>query len=606
MMRQFILLALLFSWIFTSAQEENKKDQKKEKNNQVSDEWTTYYEKSGFIETPRYDETIEYCKKLAKASEYVHYTNFGKSPEGRDLPLLIISKTGYHTFKEVKQTNNLVVMIMAGIHAGEIDGKDAGLMLIRDMVINKKQFRLLDNVTILFIPIFNVDGHEHFGQYNRINQNGPKEMGWRTNAMNLNLNRDFLKADAPETQAWLNLFVDWLPDFFIDIHATDGADYQYQTTYGLEIYGNMTEELSRWQLDMLIPFLHRTMSKSDMDICRYVAFRDWHDPESGLRSWVSPPRLSTGYTALQNRPGLLIENHMLKDYKTRVNATYLMLVNTLIFLNNNAQDLSYYVLEADKLTSSQEFRNNEMPLDFQFSNDSMMVEFKGFEYEIQESDLTGGKWVQYSDKPKTYDLPFFSKMDVTAEAKLPEFYVIPAGWYEVIKRLELHGVFVDRLLEETTLTVETYKFNKVEWAKAPYEGRFRVVDFDYDVVEKEITYPKGTAIVDLNQPTAKIAAHILEPLAPDSYLRWGFFNTVFEQKEYGESYVMEKMARDMIKKDPDLKKEYEQKKKDDESFAKSPRAQLNWFYQHTPYWDERVNVYPVTRVVKESEVQKLL
>jgi hypothetical protein len=153
----------------------------------------------------------------------------------------------------------------------------------------KKQFRLLDNVTILFIPIFNVDGHEHFGPHNRINQNGPKEMGWRTNAMNLNLNRDFLKADAPETKAWLNLFVDWLPDFFIDIHATDGADYQYHTTYGLEIYGNMTEELSKWQLDRLIPFLHRSMAKDNIDICRYVAFRDWHDPESGLRSWVSPP-----------------------------------------------------------------------------------------------------------------------------------------------------------------------------------------------------------------------------------------------------------------------------------------------------------------------------
>jgi hypothetical protein len=172
--------------------------------------------------------------------------------------------------------------------------------------------------------------------------------------------------------------------------------------------------------------------------------------------------------------------------------------------------------------------------------------------------------------------------------------------------LKMHGIYVEQMQEETTLLVETYRFNKVEWDNAPYEGRFRVVDFDYDVVEKEITYPKGTTFIDMNQPTARVAAHILEPLAPDSYLRWGFFNSIFEQKEYGESYVMEKMAREMLKKDPNLKKEYEQLKKEDESFAKSPRAQLNWFYQHTPFWDDRINLYPVGRVIKESEVGKLL
>lgn len=302
--------------------------------NKIDKKMMTYYELSNYKETPKYDATIDFCKKLAQNSSEVKFMSYGKSPQGRDLPLLIISKDGDFDLKSIRQKGKVVLMIQACIHAGEPDGKDAGLMLIRDIVISKTATALLNNLCILFIPIVNVDGHERFGKYTRINQNGPTECGWRTTAQNYNLNRDFMKADAPETQAWLQLYNEWLPDFFVDCHVTDGADYQYALTYAMEVYGNMSPELTKWTNENYISKVEKMMKADSFPITPYVQFRNWHDPRSGLISWVAPPMLSQGYAAIQNRPGLLIESHMLKDYKTRVTATYEMLKNTLIILMN--------------------------------------------------------------------------------------------------------------------------------------------------------------------------------------------------------------------------------------------------------------------------------
>ena len=240
-------------------------------------------------------------------SAIIHYSSFGESPEGRELPLLIADKDKLTNPELIKKTGRAILLIQACIHAGEPDGKDAGLMLFRDFIANPEISKLLNNVTVVFIPIYSVDGHERFSAFNRINQNGPKEMGWRTNANNLNLNRDYIKAEAPETKAWLTLFNKWNPDFFIDCHVTDGADYIYPLTYGLEINGNMDSNLTNWQKNTYLPYVTNAMEKSGNPIFPYVSFREWHDIESGLESWVTPPLLSQGYTAIANCPGLLIE-----------------------------------------------------------------------------------------------------------------------------------------------------------------------------------------------------------------------------------------------------------------------------------------------------------
>jgi hypothetical protein len=287
-----------------------------------TDEWATFYERSGKKETPRYRETMDFCRRLAMSSDWVHMTAFGKSGMGRDLPLLIIDNHGLSNPDAIKASGKIILLIQACIHPGESEGKDAGMMLIRDLVIRKQFPGLLDRVSILFIPIFNVDGHERFGPYNRINQNGPEEMGWRVTATNLNLNRDYLKADAPEMQAWLKMFNTWMPDFFIDTHTTDGADYQYVLTYQMELYGDMDPGLTDWSKNSFLKDWSGQLEKAGFPVFPYIEFRNWHNPESGIEMSVGPPMLSQVYTSLRNRPGLLLETHMLKPYEQRVSATY--------------------------------------------------------------------------------------------------------------------------------------------------------------------------------------------------------------------------------------------------------------------------------------------
>ncbi|MGM0496842.1 MAG: M14 family metallopeptidase [Bacteroidota bacterium] len=568
--------------------------------------WLTHYEKSDFKETPRYKETIEYSKKLARNSEWIHYKTFGESPQNRKLPLLIVNKDKKFTPEKINDSGKVTLLVEACIHPGEPDGKDAGLMLLRDIAIEKKYSDLLDNVTLLFIPIFNVDGHERFGPYNRINQNGPKEMGWRTTAQNLNLNRDFLKADAPEMKNWLKMFNKWMPDFFIDIHTTNGADYQYPITYAMEIFGNMDAGLTKWQKNTYLEEIKEEMQQAGHPIFPYISFREWHNPESGIVAWAAEPRLSQGYTAVQNRPGLLIETHMLKDYKTRVTATYEMLIQTLEILNKEKRNLHTLIKKADSISASKAFREKPFPLEFQATDDSTIVEFKGIEYEKVHSDLTGSNWFKYGDKPVTKEMPYFNDIKAVKTGLLPECYLIPPEWNSVIKRLKLHGVKTFKLNKKKKLKINSYLFTNVNFNKEPFEGRHRIKSFDFESYNKIEEFPEGTVIVPMNQSKSRLIAHILEPESPDSYVKWGFFNAIFEQKEYAELYVMEKMAREMLEKDSSLRNEFKEKKKEDEDFANSPWAISNWFYKKTPYWDERKNNYPVAKIYDENLFDELL
>ncbi|MBL6963508.1 MAG: M14 family metallopeptidase [Bacteroidetes bacterium] len=569
------------------------------------EDFITHYEKSGFKETSTYDQTIEYCRKLDKASEWVHYSTFGISLQGKELPLLIIDKNSMKEAREVHQTEKAVVLIQAGIHAGEINGKDAGLMLIRDIVIHKKHSNLLNQITLVFIPIYNVDGHENFSAYGRINQNGPKEMGFRTNANNLNLNRDYMKADAAETQAWLKLFLTWLPDFFIDIHSTDGADYQYALTYGMETFGTMSPQLTSWQKDVFIKYVDKRMRKAKFPIFPYVGFRNWHDPRSGLKSWVGNPMFSQAYTAMQNRPGLLIESHMLKDYETRVSSTYEMLVHSLTILNKEYYHLQGLIAESELFVSNEKFRAKKFALSYKPTSDSTIVKFKGVEYDIVKSDLSGGDWVKYSKTPKTFDIPYFDSQVADKQVFLPEAYIIPQEWTEVLYRMKLHGIETCSLAKESKINVNTYKFANPRWNTSPYEGRQVLEHFDITEVEEERLFRAGSVIVKMDQPTAKVIAYLLEPQAQGSLIYWGFFNSIFEQKEYAESYVMEKLAREMLESDANLKAEFEEKLKNEAEFKHNWWLLLNWFYSKTPYWDSRINSYPVGRIMLKTEMEEL-
>jgi len=573
-------------------------------------DWRTFYEKSGKLETPRYVATVDYCKRLDEASPLITFSTFGKSSQGRELPMLILDREGLHDPVAIRATGRIILLIQACIHAGECEGKDAGLMLFRDLalldtgygirdtaLILQPASKLLDNVSIVFIPIFNVDGHERFGPFNRVNQNGPKEMGWRTNAINLNLNRDYLKADSPEMKAWLRMFNNWMPDFFMDFHTTDGADYQYVLTYLMEIYGDMDDDLSAWSKNSFIRQMQAHMNDGGYPVFPYVYFRRWHDPRSGLITEVAPPMLSQGYTTLRNRPGLLIETHMLKPYYQRVDASYECMLTTLEILNKESKTLKDLIHRADQFVSGEVFLNTPFPLKFETrKDDSTMVEFLGMEYKAEKSDVSGGDWFVYSKNPVTMNIPYFAATRPVTSVKLPYAYIVPAEWDMVIDRLKIHGIQVTELPRDMSIKVKTCKFKNPKWQPNPFEGHHTMTNIEYDEVDEIRSFPAGSVLVEVRQQAGRIITHILEPNGNGSFVFWGFFDAIFEQKEYGESYVIEKMAREMMANDPLLEKEFDQKRTADTIFAKNPQFILNWFYNKSPYADQRKGMYPVGKI----------
>lgn len=557
---------------------------------QTNDEWQTYFEKLNYLKTPLYEETMEYFKKLAGHSDYAEMLTFGVSPQGRDLKCLIVSKDKTFTPEECKVSGKPIILNINGIHSGEIEGKDASMMLLREILITKEKEWMIDNVILLVIPIFSVDGHERFGKYNRINQNGPEEMGWRTTAQNLNLNRDWMKADAPEMKAMLKLFSDWLPDFIIDNHTTNGADYQYTITFGIEYFQSHYPEMENFIKTDFTPYLHNKMNEAGFLSYRYVAMKEWNKGlESGIVDAPALPRFSTGYAALQNRPALLVETHMLKPFKERVFATKATIEAVIEFFSENGKRL----IEINRRSDNSSF--SKIPLQFKLSDKSITVPFKGIKSYKEKSEISGAEKIVFTGEKTDMEVKLFNDVKVTKEVSLPRFYIIPAEWSFIIGRMKLHGIVIDTLKEEKIFNVKRYRFTDVKLSQTSYEGRQRVSFTQNEYYEKIKVYA-GSFLINTKQRVAKVIVHLLEPEGDDSFIKWGFFNSIFEQKEYFESYVMENIAEEMIKENPHLLREFEEKLSSDEKFRNDPYARLNFFYERSPYYDSQLNVYPVMRV----------
>jgi murein tripeptide amidase MpaA len=575
----------------------------------ASDAWATPAEVSCYRTTPRYDETMAYVHRVAVAApKQVRVETFGKTPEGRDLVLVIVSGDGVFDPAKLRQAGRPLVLIQNAIHAGEMDGKDSCLALLRDMAINKSKADLLRRAVVLIIPIYNADGHERFGRYNRINQNGPEQMGWRAQSQNLNLNRDYLKAQAPETRDFLKMWNRWLPDFFVDDHVTDGADFQYDVTYGLDTGPDVDPALARWQEEVLAPYMEKSVTQAGHRIFPYVQLFDDTDLSKGLKTLQDVPRFSTGYTILQNRPGMLVEMHMLKDYKTRVTGNYEILRALLEVVNRDAEKLVAMNRAADAATVASGKAYNpqaRFPLQVEASS-TVPVQFLGYKYNIAPSEISGAPWIQYTRDPLTLTIPRQMALRATRTIAPPRAYIVPAEWTSVIDVLTAHGLRLERTTSSWTGEVETYRCT-AQWQPQPFEGRHVIAgagEFGTrpalqsmcQPTRATMTFPAGSVVVPLDQRSAKVAIHWLEPEAPDSAVAWGFFDSIFEQKEYGESYVMEKLAREMLAKDPKLKAEFEARLAADAKFAASPQDRLNFFYERSPWADPRLGLYPVGRL----------
>jgi hypothetical protein len=573
----------------------------------LANQWRTLAERSGYQETGRYAEVVEFCRRLAQASPLARYTTFGVSGEGRELPLLILSRDRAFTPQAAQRGGKPLVMVQNCIHPGECAGKDASLALARDILITGTQADLLEHVNLLILPIFNVDGHERFGPYGRINQNGPREMGWRTTAVNLNLNRDYTKAEAVEMQAWLRLWNAWQPDLLIDNHTTDGEDHRYELFYAASDNQYAAPPIVAWIQQVLYPELLPALAEAGQDTLPYCWPRNQQDLSSGLVGGRTfGPRYSTGYAAVCNRPALLVEVHARKPYAQRVRSAYEFLRLTLEAVNRRHRELREAIRQANQQCTQArggEY-NGRAPLHLQPTDEPYPIVYKGVETTLRHSEITGGQIAEYSDRPLDVETDLYDQTRVSLAVTPPAAYLIPPQWTEVIDRLELHGVGFFRLGRPQTLEIESYRFEDVKFADWPQEGR-QIPEYRCIPVRQTRELVAGTVVVPLDQPRAKLAIHLLEPESPDSLVAWGFFNAIFEQKEYAEADRMEPIARRMLADDPALRDEFEARLRTDPAFASDPGRRLDFFYRRSPYWDPACNLYPVARLTDPAALSGL-
>ncbi|MGI2209098.1 M14 family zinc carboxypeptidase [Shewanella baltica] len=553
----------------------------------TDNEWATPFEQSSGIESPSYDATITWLDKLAGETDKLQKVSLGKSPQGRDIWMYIASSEGINESARLKQNTKPTVLVQAGIHAGEIDGKDAGMMLLRDIIKGDKN-ALLDKANLLFVPMFSVDAHERSGEFNRVNQRGPVNMGWRTTANNLNLNRDYAKADTLEMQHMLRAINVWQPDLYIDVHVTDGIDYQYDVTFGYNLAQGLSPASYRWLENSYRPAVEAALTEQGHIPGPLIFAVDNADITKGMSLWNPSPRFSNGYGDARHLPTILIENHSLKPFKQRVLGTYVMLEQTLKTVGEQATKLKSAIQE-DKYRASP-----LITLTWKSAPLAKGWDFKGIDYQLEKSPISGTEVVRWNGQPKLYpNLPVIAETVPDIKVTRPSAYYIPAQWTQVIDRLNIHGIRMTRLTKPTELKLQQYKLSNPVFNTKDFEGH-QTVKAESELTKVSTTLPAGTIRISTDQPLGDLAVLLLEPQSPDSLLQWGFFNPIFTRTEYIEDYAVEPLAAKMLKDDPKLQAEFN-KALTNAEFAADPEARLRWFYERSPYYDNRYLKYPVYR-----------
>jgi hypothetical protein len=561
-------------------------------------ELRTLAERSAFISTGRYAEVEALCAGFARAfPQSVRCIEFGRSPEGRPMLALVASTGGVLSAAEARARGLPVLLVQGGIHAGEIDGKDAGFLALREVLEGKAARKALDQQVLLFVPVFNVDGHERFGRWNRPNQRGPEAMGWRTTAQNLNLNRDYAKADSPEMQAMLRLIEDWDPIATIDLHATNGAQFEHDIAIQVEPLHAGDADLRRAGRALRDAVIDELRRQGSWPLAFYPSFEEYDNPASGIVDGVAPPRFSTGYFHLRNRFAMLVETHSWKDYPTRVRITRNTVIAVLQQTAEHGRRWLRLAADADRRAAT--LAGQAVALDYLASAESREIEFRGYAYTRTPSAVSGALVTRYDERtPQLWRIPLRDQIEVSRSVAAPGagYWVPPAHAAMVAERLRVHGIAFRTLdTAQSQQAVSAFRADKATADARPLEGRQRM-SFEGEWHSEHRDLPAGALFVPIAQPKARLVAALLEPQAPDSLAAWGFFNSAFEAKEYMEAYVAEAVAEQMLAADPQLAAEFSQRLGSDPEFARSPEQRLEFFHRRHASWDERYNLYPVLRL----------
>ncbi len=549
----------------------------------------TPYEKGNGNQTTTFDEMRQFYQELSKQYPSISYETKGEDDNGAPIDVVIFNPSG-KSFEEARKGES-VLFVNNGIHPGEPDGIDATMMLMRDLVTGK--VKAPKNVIFAAIASYNASGMLNRGSFSRANQNGPEEYGFRGNARNYDLNRDFIKSDSKNSRSFQKIF-QWLkPDVFIDNHVSNGADYQYTFTYistNKERLGNV---LGNYFNDEMQKTLLKNMEKKGVISVPYVNIHG-DVPDGGFSAFVDSPRYATGYTTLFNAIGTVVETHMLKPYKDRVKVTYDYMVDNLNYIDEN-----YKTIQQKRTENLKQYKaGNRYALSWKLDSTKFEnIDFKGFEAKYKPSDVSGKTRLWY-DRNSKFSKPvkFYNTYVPAKEITIPKYYVIPQSEWKIIDLLKLNQIQMTPIKQDSTILVEQYRIKDFKTVPNPYEGHYLHYDTFVTKESGKIKFRKGDFIVPLNQDGVKFLLETLEPEAVDSYFNWNFFDAILGQKEYYSAYVFEDTASKLLKDNKALKTAFELEKANNSKLAEDGQAQLDWVYKHSEYYEKTHRLYPVFRV----------
>ncbi|TGE24557.1 hypothetical protein E5K00_04915 [Hymenobacter aquaticus] len=556
-------------------------------------DWRTPFEKGNGNTTTTHAECIAYYQRLDAAYPEITLREAGTTDIGQPLHEVVVSLDGDADPVSVRRKNRRVVFIQNGIHPGEPEGIDAAMMLARDYVQKKELRRQLADVTLVIIPIYNVDGALVRNSTTRANQNGPESYGFRGNARNLDLNRDYIKQDSRNARAFAQLFQRWQPDVYVDTHTSDGADYQYTMTLIATQKDKLHPVLGQYLTGRLLPALYGGMDKRKSPMTPYVDFEGRTPDARGLQGFLETPRYSTGYTTLFNTIGFVTETHMLKAYTPRVRAQYDFLDLLIRAVHQDAPALAQARTQAAQQLAVQ----TQFPLAWRLDTTAVeKISFRGYEGKTKPSAVSGQPRLWYDRQaPYTRTINYYNTFRPTVSVTRPQAYLIPQAWGEVVERLRLNGVQLRRLTRDTTLTTEVYYIADYKTGPRPYESHYLHSQVELRAEQQPLTFRRGDYVASLDQPAARYLVETLEPQATDSFFAWGFFDGILQQKEYFSDYVFEDVAAELLQRDPALRQRLDKLRAANPAFAASGAAQLGFVYRQSPNYEKSHLRYPVVR-----------
>ncbi|RUA09140.1 MAG: hypothetical protein DSY82_06285 [Flavobacteriia bacterium] len=559
--------------------------------------FTTEFEKSKGKETATYQEVIDFYTELANTYREISLFEAGQTDSGLPLQLILFNYDGKITPQQIKKSKKNTILINNGIHPGEPDGIDASMMMLRNIVQNKALKEKFKNIIIAVIPVYNVGGSLNRNSSSRVNQNGPLAYGFRGNARNFDLNRDFIKNDTKNSVAFSKIF-HWVdPDIFIDNHVSNGADYQYVLTHLLTQHNKLGGKAGEFLHQKFAPELVRELKQKKYDITPYVNVFN-RVPEGSFSQFFDSPRYSTGYTTLFNSIGMMVETHMLKPYDIRVKGTYQFMLTALDLLVKNGKEIRQIRKNAYK----EVIRKDKYPILWQIdSSKTSTLQFKGFEGKRIKSEVTGLQRLKYDrSKPFTKPITYYNFFKPKKEIVIPKAYIIPQGWLKIIQHLKNNNIYFYPLTTDTVIEVENYHIADYKTSGKVFEGHYVHYNTQVSKTIEKKKFRKGDLVVPTDQKGVRYLLETLEPEATDSFFNWNFFDTILQRKEGFSPYVFEDLAVEILKNNPELKKSFKEKKRSDKKFSQNWYAQLNYIYTNSKYQEKAYLQYPVYRIVRKD------